>query len=126
MSKLLTLEAAEQLNGAVEDANLSRAGHQQPVHDGPGRATRAEHRDRPVTRRWKLRRRGAHTSKVAGGYRETKTGIEWYRETKDDGDWRPLTNFSARIVFDILRDDGVEATRALEIEATMTVLSGSP
>jgi hypothetical protein len=120
MPRLLSpSEAAEPLKSAAEDANLPRAGRQRSVHHGPGGATRTEHPDRPVTRKSKQRLRAGRTLKVAGGYRDTKTGIEWYRETKDDGDWIPLTNFSARIVFDIIRDDGVEVTRALEIEATI-------
>jgi Domain of unknown function (DUF927) len=51
-----------------------------------------------------------------GDYRETPDGIEWLRRTKDGDVWVPLTNFRARIVSDITRDDGIETTRAVEIE----------
>ena len=54
-----------------------------------------------------------------GDYRETKLGIDWLRRTKDGDGWVPLTNFHARIVSDITRDDGVETTRVLEIEAVI-------
>ncbi len=55
-----------------------------------------------------------------GDYRETAAGIEWCRLT-DKGDIRRslLTNFTARIVSDLIQDDGVETTRALEINATI-------
>jgi len=50
-------------------------------------------------------------------YRMTEDGIEWRRHTRQGPVWTPLTNFTARIVSDIAQDDGVDVTRALEIEA---------
>lgn len=52
-------------------------------------------------------------------YRDTGCRIEWLHRTKEkpDGDWVPLTNFSAKIIGDILLDDGIEQTRHIEIEA---------
>ena len=52
-------------------------------------------------------------------YEETSAGIFQIKET-DDGPIRlPLTNFTARIIADVVRDDGVEQTHAFEIEATL-------
>jgi hypothetical protein len=53
-------------------------------------------------------------------YRLEKGRIEWRHRTKEkpDGDWVPLTNFSALIVGDILLDDGIEQVRYIEIEAS--------
>src|SRR5262249_21741596 len=50
-------------------------------------------------------------------------GIVWRRRTRDGVVDIRLTNFSARIIGDITRDDGVEATRHYEIAA---MLGGNP
>jgi hypothetical protein len=55
--------------------------------------------------------------KEDGGYREVVGGIEYRKRTRDALIWIPLTNFRARIVSDAVRDDGIEAQRALEINA---------
>jgi Domain of unknown function (DUF927) len=53
-------------------------------------------------------------------YRFTPSGcIQWRRRTTDTDAWMELTNFTARIKSDIIQDDGVETTRALEIEASI-------
>jgi Domain of unknown function (DUF927) len=57
--------------------------------------------------------------RTVGKYRDTKSGIEWQRQTQEGPHWTPLTNFRARIVFDVTQDDGVETIRALEIEAAI-------
>ena len=43
----------------------------------------------------------------------------WRKTTRDGSVETPLTNFSARIVADLLEDDGVEARRVFEVEATL-------
>ena len=50
-------------------------------------------------------------------YRETEAGIVWDKETRDGRVEVPLTNFTARIAAQIVRDDGVEEHRELEIAA---------
>jgi hypothetical protein len=52
-----------------------------------------------------------------GDYRETGTGIEYLHRTNKADIWSGLTNFTARIVSDLVQDDGIETIRALEIEA---------
>jgi hypothetical protein len=64
-------------------------------------------------------RSGSQSSKQARDYRETEHGIEWRKRTKEGGLWVQLTNFCAKIISDILCDDGVEVTRLLEIAATI-------
>lgn len=54
-----------------------------------------------------------------GPYRATPTGLVWMRPTTDGAISTPLTNFVATIVGDVQRDDGVEITRALALEATL-------
>jgi hypothetical protein len=54
-----------------------------------------------------------------GGYRETESGIEWFRKTDEAEVWLPLTNFRARITADVTVDDDVERTKIVEIEATL-------
>jgi hypothetical protein len=58
-----------------------------------------------------------------GPYRETPRGLSRIRFSNDIEVDIPLTNFSARIVAEVSRDDGAEKTRTFEIEAT---LKGSP
>ena len=59
--------------------------------------------------------------KEAECYRETSAGISRVELKGSRGNeaelLHPLTNFTARIVADVSRDDGAEATRAFEIEA---------
>ena len=45
------------------------------------------------------------------------TGITLMKPTKDGVVPTPLTNFTARIIADIIRDDGAESERAFEIQA---------
>lgn len=53
----------------------------------------------------------------AGPYRETCSGLIWVKSTQHGEVEVPLTNFTARIITNIKRDDGVEATPGFEIEA---------
>ncbi|MBI5284956.1 MAG: DUF3854 domain-containing protein [Chloroflexi bacterium] len=52
-------------------------------------------------------------------YRATDQGIVWRKQTRDGLVDTPLTNFTARIVADIVEDDGAEERRSFEIEATL-------
>lgn len=52
-------------------------------------------------------------------YRATDQGIIWHKQTRDGPVDTPLTNFTARIVADIVEDDGAEERRSFEIEATL-------
>lgn len=52
-------------------------------------------------------------------YRATDQGIIWHRQTQNGPIETPLTNFTARIVADIVEDDGAEERRSFEIEATL-------
>jgi hypothetical protein len=54
-------------------------------------------------------------------YRMTASGIWWLRPNKDGGDPVPvrLTNFQARIVRDIIEDDGLETRHLFEVEANL-------
>ena len=54
-----------------------------------------------------------------GPYAATEHGIVWLKPSADGGTPVPLTNFSARIVSDLVRDDGVETVRELELEAVL-------
>jgi hypothetical protein len=56
-------------------------------------------------------------------YSDDSAGIVWHRRTRDGVEDIRLTNFRARIVGDITRDDGVEKTRFYEIGA---LLGGNP
>jgi hypothetical protein len=49
-------------------------------------------------------------------YRMTPAGIVWNRMTQEGVAEVMLTNFEARIVADVLVDDGVERTRAFEVD----------
>ena len=51
-------------------------------------------------------------------YLVAKQGLIWLKQTKDGEVWVPLTNFSARIVADLVEDDGSERRQVFEIEAT--------
>ncbi len=52
-------------------------------------------------------------------YEETSTGIVCSKSTNDGRTKMALTNFTARIVADIVHDDGVESVRSFEIEAQL-------
>jgi hypothetical protein len=52
-------------------------------------------------------------------YRATDQGIIWHKQTREGPVDAPLTNFTARIVADIVEDDGAEERRSFEIEATL-------
>lgn len=53
-------------------------------------------------------------------YEARPSGIVWNKATKDGQVSIPLSNFTARIVADILEDDGAEQRRLFEIEATLS------
>ncbi|HEX6819998.1 MAG TPA: hypothetical protein VF120_16605, partial [Ktedonobacterales bacterium] len=55
-----------------------------------------------------------------GDYEAGPNGLTWYKWVGKDGD-QPiaLANFTAQIVSEVLRDDGLEASLAFEIEATL-------
>ncbi len=50
-------------------------------------------------------------------YEATDDGITWFKPTREGEVPYLLTNWTARIVVDIVEDDGIEQTRVLEIEA---------
>jgi hypothetical protein len=52
-------------------------------------------------------------------YTEDERGIIWHRPIKDGKLPIRITNFRARIVADVMRDDGVEVTRYYEISAQL-------
>jgi hypothetical protein len=52
-------------------------------------------------------------------YRETPHGLVLDKHTKDGLIPTPLTNFTARIIGDIVEDDGAEQRRSFEIEAEL-------
>jgi len=52
-------------------------------------------------------------------YRETPHGLVWERPTREGPILTPLTNFNARIVSDVVEDDGAEQWRRFEIEAEL-------
>ncbi|HEX8916275.1 MAG TPA: hypothetical protein VF796_28250 [Humisphaera sp.] len=52
-------------------------------------------------------------------YAELDGGLVWHRPTADGPKVIPLTNFTARIVRDVVRDDGAERTREFAIEANI-------
>ena len=52
-------------------------------------------------------------------YATTPDGLIWLKPTKEGAVPVPLTNFLARIVAEVERDDGVERTRHFEIEAEL-------
>lgn len=53
------------------------------------------------------------------GYHCEADGIVWYKPTNNGVVPVPLTNFHARIVADVIRDDGLESTRSFEMEARL-------
>lgn len=56
----------------------------------------------------------------AGPYRETDGGIVWLRDTREGVVETPLTNFTARIVAELIRDDGAERSMHFEIWARLS------
>jgi hypothetical protein len=52
-------------------------------------------------------------------YEARPTGLVWLRRTKDGVIPVPLTNFTARIVGDVSKDDGAEVRMTFEMEATL-------
>ncbi len=58
-------------------------------------------------------------SRIPIPYTMTGSGIYWNKRTKDGTVQVPLTNFPAKIIGDVVEDDGVETLRFLEIEATV-------
>ncbi len=52
-------------------------------------------------------------------YRETPGGLVWDKPTQNGPIPTLLTNFAARIVRDVVEDDGAESRRAFEIEAAL-------
>lgn len=52
-------------------------------------------------------------------YRETPHGLVWDRPTTDGSVPVPLTNFTARIVAQVVEDDGVEQRRLLDVEGAV-------
>ncbi len=54
-------------------------------------------------------------------YRLTQSGIWWLKPNRDGGDPVPvrLTNFQARIVRDVVEDDGLETRHLFEVEANL-------
>lgn len=52
-------------------------------------------------------------------YFEQNGGLYWRKRSRDGDVEIPLTNFSARITADVLRDDGVDVYRSFEMEATL-------
>ncbi|MBK9386554.1 MAG: hypothetical protein IPN34_17210 [Planctomycetes bacterium] len=66
-----------------------------------------------------LKRQEGDGPEPGSEYRETANGIVWDRPTKDGVISVPLTNFTARVISEIHRDDGLEVTREFEIEAQL-------
>jgi len=52
-------------------------------------------------------------------YRATECGLVWLKQTANGEQPVRLTNFTARIVAEVVEDDGAEVRRALEIEAAV-------
>jgi hypothetical protein len=56
---------------------------------------------------------------ASGSYYATEEGMVWQKATKDGLVDVPLTNFTAKIVTDVIHDDGAEQVRHMEIEAVV-------
>jgi hypothetical protein len=52
-------------------------------------------------------------------YRMTPNGLMWLKRTREGEIETPLTNFTARIVSDIIEDDGAESRRTFEVEVEL-------
>jgi hypothetical protein len=62
----------------------------------------------------------ATASRVSNGedqYQETETGLVHMKQTPNGPVPQRLTNFTARIISEVIRDDGVESERTFEIQA---------
>jgi len=59
------------------------------------------------------------TESAAGPYRETEDGLIWLKHTREGEIPTPLTNFRARIVSQVIEDDGAETQRLIEIEGRL-------
>ena len=58
----------------------------------------------------------------AHSYRQTQKGIVWNRRTENGATSVPLTNFSAKIVADVTKDNGSQVERFFEIERIKEVV----
>jgi len=58
-------------------------------------------------------------SNCAGPYREAPTGLVFYKSTQHGPVETPLTNFVARIIGQIVEDDGAETSRLIEVMAKL-------
>jgi hypothetical protein len=56
---------------------------------------------------------------ASGSYHAIEDGMVWQKATRDGNVDVPLTNFTARIVTDVIHDDGAEQVRHMEIEAVV-------
>jgi Domain of unknown function (DUF3854) len=56
---------------------------------------------------------------IPAPYRATSMGLVWLKPTRDGDVATPLTNFTARIVGEVVTDDGAEQARSYELEATI-------
>jgi uncharacterized protein DUF3854 len=54
-----------------------------------------------------------------GRYRANQEGLFWMKPTRDGSTPVQLTNFNAKIVAQIVEDDGIEVRRLLEIDASL-------
>ena len=67
---------------------------------------------------------GSATAEAADGdpgaaeYEATDSGLVWHKPTKDGSVPVRLTNFDAKILTDVVRDDGAERQHQFEIQAT--------
>ncbi len=72
--------------------------------------------NREVGRHRKMRPGSSSASRTPIPYLETDGGLVWLKETERGLQRIQLTNFPARIVADIIEDDGAEKRRIYEIE----------
>jgi hypothetical protein len=66
-----------------------------------------------------LRAAPGNDAPAGSPYRETSVGLVWDRPTANGTVNTPLTNFRARIVAQLVEDDGAEQRRMFEIEGTL-------
>jgi hypothetical protein len=57
-------------------------------------------------------------------YSETEQGLVWHKETAQGAETVLLTNFHARVIADVLEDDGTETHRMFEVETKLAEQSG--
>lgn len=65
------------------------------------------------------RDQGVEPGEPGSQYRETPTGIVWDRPTREGVEVVPLTNFLARVIAEVHRDDGMAVTKDFEVEAKL-------